>query len=255
MAAAETVLYESSDTLARVILNRPEKRNALNDELIEALKNALRRANDDDQVRAVVISGSGSDFCAGADLAALQKISTASVEENLLDARSLMEVFTLIRSLRQPVIAAVKGRALAGGCGLASACDIVLAARSSRFGYPEVKIGFVPAMVMAILRRNVSEKRAFELLTLGAEITSEEAFGLGLVNRLIDDEAFDDEVDAFVEQFTKTSSSAVSLTKRLLYQTDAMSFEDALHCGVDANVTARMSEDCQNGIRRFLNKK
>jgi methylglutaconyl-CoA hydratase len=254
MAAAETVLYELSDSLARITLNRPEKRNALNDELISALKQALRRANDDDQVRAVVISGAGSDFCSGADLAALQKISTASVAENLADARSLMEVFTIIRSLRQPVIAAVQGRALAGGCGLASACDIVLAARSSRFGYPEVKIGFVPAMVMAILRRNVSEKRAFELLTLGAEITCEEAFAVGLVNRLIDDEAFDDEVDAFVQQFMKTSSSAVALTKRLLYQTDAMSFEDALHCGVDANVTARLSEDCQQGIGRFLNK-
>jgi methylglutaconyl-CoA hydratase len=254
MAAAETVLYELSDSLARITLNRPEKRNALNDELIEALKQALRRANDDDQVRAVVISGAGSDFCSGADLAALQKISTASVAENLADARSLMEVFTIIRSLRQPVIAAVQGRALAGGCGLASACDIVLAARSSRFGYPEVKIGFVPAMVMAILRRNVSEKRAFELLTLGAEITCEEAFAVGLVNRLIDDEAFYDEVDAFVQQFMKTSSSAVALTKRLLYQTDAMSFEDALHCGVDANVTARLSEDCQQGIGRFLNK-
>jgi methylglutaconyl-CoA hydratase len=254
MFAAETVLYQSSDSLARITLNRPEKRNALNDELISALKRALRRANDDDQVRAVVISGAGSDFCSGADLAALQKISTASVAENLADARSLMEVFTIIRSLRQPVIAAVQGRALAGGCGLASACDIVLAARSSRFGYPEVKIGFVPAMVMAILRRNVSEKRAFELLTLGAEITCEEAFAVGLVNRLIDDEAFDDEVDAFVQQFMKTSSSAVALTKRLLYQTDAMSFEDALHCGVDANVTARLSEDCQQGIGRFLNK-
>jgi len=202
----------------------------------------------------VVITGAGSDFCSGADLAALQKISNASVAENLEDARSLMEVFTLIRSLRPPVIAAVRGRALAGGCGLASACDIVLAARSSRFGYPEVKIGFVPAMVMAILRRNVSEKRAFELLTLGAEISSEEAFGMGLVNRLLDDEAFDDEVDSFVAQFMKTSSSAVALTKRLLYQTDAMSFEDALHCGVDTNVTARLSEDCQKGIGRFLKK-
>ena len=254
MTAAEPVLYELSDSLARITLNRPDKRNALNDELIAALKQALRRANDDDQVTAVVIAGAGSDFCSGADLAALKKISSASVAENLEDARSLMEVFTLIRSLRPPVIAAVKGRALAGGCGLASACDIVLAARSSRFGYPEVKIGFVPAMVMAILRRNVSEKRAFELLTLGAEIGSEEAFSMGLVNHLMDDEAFDDEVEAFVAQFMKTSSSAVALTKRLLYQTDAMSFEDALNCGVDTNVTARLSEDCQKGIGRFLKK-
>jgi methylglutaconyl-CoA hydratase len=255
MPAAETVLYTTSDSLARITLNRPDKRNALNDELIAGLKHALRRAHDDHEVKAVIVSGAGPDFCSGADLSALQKIATASVQENLEDARSLMELFTLIRSLRPPVIAAVKGRALAGGCGLASACDIVLAARSSRFGYPEVKIGFVPAMVMAILRRNISEKRAFELLTLGAEITSAEAFTLGLVNRLIDDEAFDDEVDACVEQFMKVSSSAVALTKRLLYQTDAMSFEDALHCGVDANVTARLSEDCQQGIGRFLNKK
>ena len=254
MATDQTVLYDASEGVARITLNRPEKRNALNDELIASLKDALRRAHDDDEVRVIVVTGAGSDFCSGADLAALQKIASASVEENLDDARSLMELFGLIRSVRQPVIAAVKGRALAGGCGLATACDIVLAARSSRFGYPEVKIGFVPAMVLAILRRNISEKRAFELVILGNEISAEEAVTMGLVNRVMDDEAFDDEVDAFIQQFTKISSSAVSLTKRLLYQTDAMSFEDALHCGVDANVTARMSDDCKRGIERFLRK-
>ncbi|HMH45813.1 MAG TPA: enoyl-CoA hydratase-related protein [Pyrinomonadaceae bacterium] len=254
-AADQTVLYDASEGVARITLNRPEKRNALNDELIESLKGKLLRANEDAEVSVIVVSGAGSDFCSGADLAALQKIASASVEENLDDARSLMELFVLIRSVRQPVIAAVRGRALAGGCGLATACDIVLAARSSRFGYPEVKIGFVPAMVVAILRRNVSEKRAFELVTLGNEIGAEEAVAMGLINRLMDDEAFDDEVDAFIQQFTKTSSSAVSLTKRLLYQTDAMSFADALECGVDANVTARMSEDCKKGIERFLRKK
>jgi methylglutaconyl-CoA hydratase len=255
MAADQTVLYEALEGVARITLNRPEKRNALNDELIASLKDALRRAHDDDEVRVIVVAGAGSDFCSGADLAALQKIASASVEENLDDARSLMELFVLIRSVRQPVIAAVKGRALAGGCGLATACDIVLAARSSRFGYPEVKIGFVPAMVTAILRRNVSEKRAFELVTLGNEIGAPEAVALGLINRVMDDEAFDDEVDVFIQQFNRTSSSAVSLAKRLLYQTDAMSFEDALHCGVDANVTARMSDDCKKGIERFLRKK
>jgi methylglutaconyl-CoA hydratase len=253
-AADQTVLCDASEGVARITLNRPEKRNALNDELIAGLRSALSRANEDDEVRVIVVAGAGSDFCSGADLAALQKIASASVEENLDDARSLMELFVLIRSVRQPVIAAVKGRALAGGCGLASACDIVLAARASRFGYPEVKIGFVPAMVMAILRRNVSEKRAFELMTLGNEISAEEAVAIGLVNRVMDDEAFDDEVDAFVQQFAGTSSSAVSLTKRLLYQTDAMSFEDAMGCGVDANVTARMSDDCKKGIERFLRK-
>src|SRR5438105_8240837 len=189
MTAETPILYQVDGAFARVTLNRPEKRNALNDKLIASLKDALRRAHDDDEVRVIVVTGAGSDFCSGADLAALQKIASASVEENLDDARSLMELFGLIRSVRQPVIAAVKGRALAGGCGLATACDIVLAARSSRFGYPEVKIGFVPAMVMAILRRNVSEKVAFELITTAREISAEEAARVGLINRVVEAEA------------------------------------------------------------------
>src|SRR5207302_4276700 len=225
MGSEESILYEVRDAIARITLNRPAQRNALNAEVIEALKLALRRADHDPDVRVAILTGAGSDFCSGADLQALQKISTASVADNLEDAQSLLEVFTLIRQIRVPVVAAVRGRALAGGCGLATACDLVLAERSAQFGYPEVKIGFVPAMVMAILRRNVSEKRAFELVTLGNEISAEEAVAIGLVNRLVDDEAFDDEVHAFVQQILKTSSSAVSLTKRLLYQTDAMSFE------------------------------
>ncbi len=253
-ATDNVVLYHAADGVARITLNRPDKRNALNDELISGMKDALRRANNDPSIRAIVVSGAGEDFCSGADLAALQKISKASVSENLKDAQSLMELFLLMRTVSRPVIAAVQGRALAGGCGLATACDVVLAARSSRFGYPEVKIGFVPAMVMAILRRNVSEKHAFQLLTLGEDLSAEEGERLGLVNRVFEDETFEAEVDAFVRRFARVSSSAVALTKQLLYRTDAMSFEDALHFGVDANVIARMSEDCRKGIERFLKK-
>lgn len=249
-----TVLYDVDGGTARITLNRPEKRNALNEELIAALKDALRRAHDAEDVRVVIISGAGADFCSGADLAALQKISSATVAENLADARSLMELFMLIRELRRPVIAAVRGRALAGGCGLALACDMVLAARSARFGFPEVKIGFVPAMVMAILRRNTSEKRAFELLTLSTEIGADEAAAFGLVNRVLDDEAFDDEVDVFARPFERVSGAAVSLSKRLFYDGDAMNFQDALECGVDINVIARMSKDCQEGVKQFLDK-
>ncbi|MDX6383205.1 MAG: hypothetical protein QOK48_778 [Blastocatellia bacterium] len=249
----QVVLYSVESGIARVTMNRADKRNALDDELIAGLKDALRRA-DREGARVVLLLGAGSDFCSGADLNALQKISTATVGENLEDAQSLMELFLLIRAVSCPVISAVQGRALAGGCGLALACDMVLASRSARFGFPEVKIGFVPAMVMAILRRNTSEKRAFELLTLGAQISADEAAVFGLVNRVLDDEAFEDELDVFAHKFEKVSSGAVSLSKRLFYEGDAMTFKDALECGVDTNVIARMAEDCREGIARFLKK-
>src|SRR6266496_2483951 len=247
-----TVLYAVGPGIARITLNRPEKRNALNDELIGALKDALRVADQDEEARAIVLSGAGSDFCSGADLAALQKISGASVETNLEDARSLMELFLLIREVRVPVIAAVRGRALAGGCGLALACDMVLASRSARFGFPEVKIGFVPAMVMAILRRNVSEKKAFELIALGDEIAAPEAESLGLINRVFEEGDFESEVETYTRRFEKLSRSAVSLSKGLFYRTDSMVFEDALSAGVDINAIARMTEDCKKGIARVL---
>ena len=153
------------------------------------------------------------------------------------------------------LIAAVHGRALAGGCGLATACDIVLASKTARFGYPEVKIGFVPAMVTAILRRNVSEKAAFELLTRGETIDADEAYRIGLVNRVFHDARFENEVRVFAESFANTSKSAVSLTKSLLYQVDGLPFSEAIETGVDVNVIARMTEDCQKGIARFLRRK
>lgn len=251
---AKEVLYAVEGTIARITLNRPDKRNALNDALVNGLKQSLREADETDAVRAVVITGAGADFCSGADLAALQKISESSITENLEDAASLMELFKQIRRVRVPVIAAVRGRALAGGCGLATACDMVLAAASARFGYPEVKIGFVPAMVMAILRRNVAEKRAFELITRGGEISAAEAERVGLVNHVFADDAFETEVENFARGFEKVSRSAVMLSKRLLYHMDSLTFDAALEAGVDVNAIARMTEDCQQGIARFLKK-
>ncbi|HWS55012.1 MAG TPA: enoyl-CoA hydratase-related protein [Pyrinomonadaceae bacterium] len=248
------VIYAVEGPVALVTLNRPEKRNALNDELVAALKGALRDADAREGVRAVVLTGAGADFCAGADLSALRKISEGSITENLEDAQSLMELFALVRRVRVPVVAAVRGRALAGGCGLATACDIVLASASARFGYPEVKIGFVPAMVMAILRRNVSEKRAFELATRGAELSAAEAEAFGLVNHVFPDDSFEAEVERYVAGFERVSRPAVMLTKRLLYHMDGMNFDAALQSGVDVNTIARMTEDCRAGVARFLKK-
>jgi methylglutaconyl-CoA hydratase len=254
MGDEQVVLYSVEGAVARITLNRPEKRNALNDAVISGIKDGLRQASQDENVRVVVISGAGKDFCSGADLSALQKIAGASVAENADDARSLLDLFLLIRQVPVPVVAAVTGRALAGVCGLATACDLVLASVSARFGYPEVKIGFVPAMVMAILRRNVSEKHAFELVTRGEELNAEQAKAIGLVNQVFSDETFVADVDRYVSRFAELSKQAIALTKGLLYQIDGMAFVEALETGADVNVIARMSDDCQQGIAKFLKK-
>lgn len=235
-------------------LNRPEKRNALNDSLINALKDVIRDSDSEDEMRAIVIRGAGKDFCSGADLSALQKIATASYEENLEDAKSLAELFSLIRNAKVPVIAAVHGRALAGGCGLATGCDIVLATETARFGYPEVKIGFVPAIVMAILRRNLGEKLSFELVTQGFEFSAQEAKALGLVNRLFPEGDFENAVLEYASVYSKISRSAVQLSKSLLYRMDGMIFSDALLAGAEVNAEARMTEDCKKGIAGFLGR-
>jgi methylglutaconyl-CoA hydratase len=248
------IIYEAQDSIVSITLNRPEKRNALNDELINLLKENLKKADKDENLHAIIIKGAGKDFCSGADLSALQKIAESDVLENLWDAENLLELFALIRKVKIPVIAAVHGRALAGGCGLATACDIVLASKSAKFGYPEVKIGFVPAMVMAILRRNLSEKRSFELATQGFEFSSEEAEKYGLINRVFADETYEEDVKNYVSVYQKVSRSAVVLSKKLLYQMDGMNFETALEVGAEINAIARLTEDCQKGIARFLEK-
>jgi methylglutaconyl-CoA hydratase len=248
------ILYAVENGIAGITLNRPDKRNALNDSLIAEIKRGLASAAADESVRAIVISGTGKDFCSGADLSALQKIAQASVSTNAEDARSLLDLFVQIRQIDVPVIAAVKGRALAGGCGLATACDLVLASETARFGYPEVTIGFVPAMVLAILRRNVSEKRAFELITRGEEIDARYAKEIGLVNQVFSEETFDEDVNAYLRRFAEVSSTAVALTKSLLYQVDGLAFLEALETGADVNVIARMTDDCQQGIAKFLKK-
>lgn len=252
MTGLDSLLIQRDGPVARLTLNRPDKRNALDDHLIGVLKTALRELDADPDIRVIGISGAGKDFCAGADLSALRRIAEAPVMENLADVDSLAGLFLLLRRLRKPTVALVHGRALAGGCGLATACDLVLAAESARFGYPEVRIGFVPAMVMAILRRNISEKRAFELVVRGEELDASEAERIGLINRVIPDTEFDTRAAAYLVELAERSGSAVQLCKRLLYQQDAMSFDAALRAGADLNVIARMTEDTRAGVARFL---
>jgi len=254
MTSYQKILYTLEQGVARITLNRPEKRNALDAELISEVRDAMRNCAQDENVRVVVISGAGTDFCSGADLSGLEKTFNAGVLENMADARNMAQLFMEMRRHPRPIVAAVRGRALAGGCGLATACDMILASESAKFGYPEVNIGFVPAMVMAILRRSMSEKRAFEMIATGEIISAQTAFDYGLINSIFADETFDLDVDAFASKLAAKSASALMLSKRLLYHMEGMSYEGALEAGVETNAIARMTDDMKRGVEKFLRK-
>ena len=246
--------YTVDNGIVTLTLNRPEKRNAINQAMVASLKAFLDRAAEDPDARVVVITGRGKDFCAGADLAELEQLVTLTEEENLQDALSLGELFIQMRRHPLPVVALVKGRALAGGCGLATACDIVLARDDSEFGYPEIHLGFVPAMVMAILRRKVSESHAIELVIRGDRISAEEARNIGLVTRVFPAFTYAENAKQYLQVFAQKSRTALILTKKLLYELDDLDFESGIRRGAEVNVEARMSEECREGVRRFLDK-
>lgn len=250
---ADAVLrVDVSDGVATLTLNRPGKRNALNGELVDALHDAVGEIAAESDVRVVAIRGAGSDFCAGADLAELEKIAGMGAEESLADAQRLGDLFVALRTLDRPVVAVVQGRALAGGAGLATACDLVVAHEDAHFGYPEVHLGFVPAMVMTILRRKVGEGRAFELVARGRRVGAEEAKALGLVNQVFEADDFEAAVAAYLAEYAGLPPSALSLTKRLLYGLDGMSFEEGIARGAELNAVARSTQACRQGVRRFL---
>jgi methylglutaconyl-CoA hydratase len=241
-----------SGAVVRIVLDRPERRNALNASMVAALTSELSLLDSDGDVRVVALSGAGTDFCAGADLREVRASIDAGVLASLADAQALGDLFVTMRRMSKPIVAVVHGRALAGGCGLATACDLVVAARGASFGYPEVRLGFVAAMVMAILRRSTGESRAFELVALGETIDAQTAAQYGIVNRVFPDESFDEQVTTFLADLASRSASAVSLTKRLLYQIDGADFEAAIRAGAQVNALARMTDDCRDGIDRFL---
>ena len=250
----DALRVEQADGVLSLTLNRPEKRNALDRLTIEALHEALERADLDAEVRVVALRGAGKDFCAGADLAELLASVNQDATTNAREAMDLGNVFLRMRDLPKPVVAVVQGRALAGGCGLATACDLVLAHAESQFGYPEVRRGFVPAMVMAMLRRAVGEKRAFDLVATGRVLSASEAEAMGLVSRVIPAETFEQETDALVRELAAASATALGLIKRQLYQLDGISFTDGIRLGAQVNAVARTTPDFAAAVRRFFDK-
>lgn len=249
------VRVSRGEGVGRITLARPEKKNALDRQMAEEIVHGLASLAADPDTRVVLIEAEGEDFCAGADLDALEALLDAGREAQLEDARALGRIFTVIRQLSIPVVAAVRGRALAGGAGLASACDVVLAHPTASFGYPEVRIGFVPAMVMTILRRIVPERQAFDLVMTGRTVTATEAEKLGLVSRVIAAEQFETGVDEVCRTIAKSPPEAVRRTKKLFYELEGRPFESGIAHGAQANADARMTDEFRDGVRRFLQRK
>jgi methylglutaconyl-CoA hydratase len=235
-------------------LNRPAKRNALNRELIEVLHASLERADLDSEVRVIVLRGAGKDFCAGADLDELLASASNTLDQNEAAALRLGSLFERVRTLPKPVLAMVQGRALAGGAGLANACDLVIAAAGAQLGYPEIQRGFAPAMVMALLRRTVGEKIALDLVLTGRVLSADEAQRFGLVTRVLPDSDLEQGAMGLAAELAQSSASALAFTKQLFYQLEGDTVSEGIARGARVNAVARATPDFRDAIARFLRK-
>ncbi len=252
----ERLELEIADGIGRIWLNRPDKRNALDSRLIAELARATDQLNANEDVGAIVIGGRGKAFCAGADLAYLQQMADFTLMENADDSAALARTLRTIYESRTPTIARVHGPAIAGGCGLATVCDVIVASEGATFGYTEVRIGFIPAIVMAFLMRKGEQTRFRELLLSGRIIDAREAWEKGLVTEVVggSEIELDARVDQIASSIASASRSATRLTKEMLTALDGMSLDSALEYASKMNALARMTPDCQDGIARFLNK-
>jgi methylglutaconyl-CoA hydratase len=249
------VIYEVKDRIGYITLNRPEKRNALSFELVSELKTVFTTAESDAQVKVVVLKANGDSFCAGADLAYLQNLQQFSYDQNLADSNHLKELFHQIYTLKKVVIAQIQGHALAGGCGLATVCDFAFAVPEAKLGYTEVKIGFIPAIVLIFLIRKIGEQKAKHLLLSGELIIADTAERWSLINQVVNKDQLESHVYGFAQKLIKNNSAqSMEVTKQMIGEVQSMSLKEALDYASRMNAQARGTEDCKKGIAAFLNK-
>lgn len=250
-----TLTCDLTDSVRTITLNRPERRNAISSEMIEDLLAALAAADSDPAVRVLILTGAGKAFCAGMDLEGLQSIADQSAEENLGDSRQMARMFQRVYAFSKPLITAVNGAAIAGGCGIATFSDITLAVPEAKFGYTEVRIGFIPALVSVILRRQVGEKRARELALTGRIFDAAEAFRLGLVTEIVPAENLMLRAREVAASFLASSPSSLLHTKRLLLHYDEGEVQREIELAIKANAEIRHTEDFREGVTSFLEKR
>jgi len=249
------VTIDAATRVGTLELARPDKRNAMNAALVEAAHSGLNSLVANQQVRVIVVRGRGAAFCAGADLEAIRALSKATRDDNRKDSIRLGNFIEALVRCPKPTIAAVHGPALAGGAGLASACDLVICTPEATFGYPEVKIGFVAAIVMVLLVRQVGDRKARDLLLTGRVLTGREAVDFGLANRIVPPECLDAEVAKLAKSLVAASPMAQSRTKELLSETWERELTEAIHRAAEANALAREMPDCVEGVAAFLEKR
>jgi len=253
---AQFILIEIQNRIASISLNRPEKHNALNPQLISELSSAIKMAESNPEVKVIILKSSSTTFCAGADISYLKELQSNTYQQNLEDSQSLKLLFATLYNVEKPLIAQVEGNAIAGGCGLVSVCDIVFAVPEALFGYTEVKIGFVPAIVATFLLRKIGEGRSREMLLNGDLITASTAHQYGLVNFVEEKDNIAEAVQSYAKKMVlNTSSQSIKATKALLSKIQCMEIGEGLNHASRINAQARLTEDFRKGIEAFLNKK
>lgn len=257
MSGFDTIKIEMHDaTGAAVIsLNRPDRRNALNAELVSVLRAELKTLRHSDAVRSVVIRGNGPAFCAGADLEEIKALQNATIAENQANSHVLRDFFVDLVTYPKPTIAEVHGPALAGGCGLATCCDFVIATNDATFGYPEVKIGFIPAIVMVMLTHQIGERAARDLCISGRTLDAAEAHRMGLVTQVVVQADLKPAVEKLCKDLRKNAPQAMATVKRMFWRLHGMGMEDGLTWASDMNAMARSTDECREGIAAFLEKR
>ena len=247
------ISYTVKDDIAIIKLNRPDKRNALHPDLVKQMKEKLNEIRHDDNVKVLIITGEGKAFCAGADLTYLNELRNFSSIKNEKDSEDLAELFLMIYKFPKPTIAAVNGAAIAGGCGLASVCDLIVANEDhSRFGYSEVKIGFLPAIVSIFVIKRIGEGIARQLLLTGEIISGKRAYEIGFANYL-----YNNVLDGAIEVASNirlNSVFSVKETKSMIDSVSGLSVDDAVNYCIRLNTISRSSEDFKRGIESFLKK-
>ncbi len=252
--AYATLTVDRAAEIVIITLNRPEKRNAISTEMIEELLSALTEA-ESAPTRVVLLTGAGKAFCSGMDLDALASIARQTGEQNLEDSRRMARMFRRLWSYPLPLIAVVNGPAIAGGCGLATLCDFTLAVPEAKFGYTEVRIGFVPAIVSVFLARQIGEKRARDLLLTGRILPAEEAAQMGLVTEIVPAERLMDRAREIAATLIAASPTSLAATKRLLRSSAEAELDRELEHAIAENARVRSTPDFREGLASFLEKR